>query len=229
MIPTTHRRVGAVGLALAAAVGLTTACSSGSGPSGASTAGGVTTLKLWTHNGGNTAELGVDKRVGLANRMWAEQVLRFRAALPDTEQTLAGAVLRNLRMRKTPAEVAAVETTGPAVFLTDTQQAAVLHAGTSILADDAQSFGVMLEDGHPERYQERISISDARWLEIRDNPLGRIPYILVSLGKADLILLRWPTLSTLGPRPFFVRRLLYANPDYALFSVKGLFPRAEGG
>ena len=37
----------------------------------------------------------------------------------------------------TPAEVAAVETTGPAVFLTDAQQAAVLHAGTSILADDA--------------------------------------------------------------------------------------------
>jgi uncharacterized protein (TIGR03437 family) len=37
----------------------------------------------------------------------------------------------------TPAEVAAVEATAPAVFLTDTQQAAVLHAGTSILADDA--------------------------------------------------------------------------------------------
>jgi uncharacterized protein (TIGR03437 family) len=36
----------------------------------------------------------------------------------------------------TPAEAAAVETTAPAVFLTDTQQAAVLHAGTSILADD---------------------------------------------------------------------------------------------
>jgi uncharacterized protein (TIGR03437 family) len=30
-----------------------------------------------------------------------------------------------------------VEATAPAVFLTDTQQAAVLHAGTSILADDA--------------------------------------------------------------------------------------------
>ena len=37
----------------------------------------------------------------------------------------------------TPAEVVAVQATGPAVFVTDTQQAAVLHAGTSILADDA--------------------------------------------------------------------------------------------
>jgi hypothetical protein len=104
-----------------------------------------------------------------------------------------------------------------------------IHGTRVILADDAQSFGVMLEDGHPERYQERVTISDARWLEIRDNPLGRIPYILVAVGRADLILQRWPTLSTPGPRPFFVRRLLHSNHDYALFSVKGVFPRAEGG
>jgi len=37
----------------------------------------------------------------------------------------------------TPAEVAAIQATGPALFVTDTQQAAVLHAGTSILVDDA--------------------------------------------------------------------------------------------
>ncbi len=37
----------------------------------------------------------------------------------------------------TPAEVIAVDATGPAVFVTETQQAAVLHAGTSILVDDA--------------------------------------------------------------------------------------------
>ena len=36
----------------------------------------------------------------------------------------------------TPAEVIAVDATGPAVFVTETQQAAVLHAGTSILVDD---------------------------------------------------------------------------------------------
>jgi uncharacterized protein (TIGR03437 family) len=37
----------------------------------------------------------------------------------------------------TAAEVIAVEATGPAVFVTEAQQAAVLHAGTSILVDDA--------------------------------------------------------------------------------------------
>ncbi len=47
----------------------------------------------------------------------------------------------------TPPEVAPVETTAPAVFVTDTRQAAVLHAGTSILADDAHpaSAGETLE------------------------------------------------------------------------------------
>ena len=30
------------------------------------------------------------RRVALGNRMWAEQVLRFRAALPDAEQVLDG-------------------------------------------------------------------------------------------------------------------------------------------
>jgi Xaa-Pro aminopeptidase len=43
--------------------------------------------------------------VGVADRMWAEQVLHFRAALPGSEQVTAGGVLRALRLRKTPEEV----------------------------------------------------------------------------------------------------------------------------
>src|SRR4051812_44690889 len=55
------------------------------------------------------------KRVGLANRMWAEQVLRLRATMPAAEQLTAGTVLRSLRMRKTPAEVAALREAGAAI------------------------------------------------------------------------------------------------------------------
>ncbi|TDO35221.1 multiple sugar transport system substrate-binding protein [Kribbella sp. VKM Ac-2527] len=51
-----------VALLAAAAVGLT-GCSSGSSDSGASNEGGVTTLELWTHNGGNPTELAVNKKV----------------------------------------------------------------------------------------------------------------------------------------------------------------------
>ncbi|WP_406104191.1 M24 family metallopeptidase [Micromonospora globbae] len=53
--------------------------------------------------------------VGLADRMWAEQVLALRAALPGARQRLAGDVLRELRVRKSPAEVAALAEAGAAI------------------------------------------------------------------------------------------------------------------
>ncbi len=54
-------------------------------------------------------------RIGLANRMWAEQVLAFRAALPDAEPVLAGQVMRGLRIRKSAAEVAALRRAAEAI------------------------------------------------------------------------------------------------------------------
>ncbi|MDG4839217.1 Xaa-Pro peptidase family protein [Micromonospora sp. WMMD967] len=53
--------------------------------------------------------------VGLADRMWAEQVLALRAALPHAAQRLAGEVLRELRIRKSAAEVAALAEAGRAI------------------------------------------------------------------------------------------------------------------
>ncbi|CCH18572.1 M24 family metallopeptidase [Micromonospora lupini] len=53
--------------------------------------------------------------VGLADRMWAEQVLALRAALPGAAQRLAGEALRELRIRKSPAEVAALADAGAAI------------------------------------------------------------------------------------------------------------------
>jgi Xaa-Pro aminopeptidase len=54
-------------------------------------------------------------RVGVADRMWAVMALRFRAALPGAEQVAAGTVLRELRMRKSPAEVEALREAGAAI------------------------------------------------------------------------------------------------------------------
>ncbi|MCX4391153.1 Xaa-Pro peptidase family protein [Micromonospora peucetia] len=53
--------------------------------------------------------------VGLAERMWAEQVLALRAALPGAAQRLASEVLREMRVRKSPAEVAALAEAGAAI------------------------------------------------------------------------------------------------------------------
>ena len=52
--------------------------------------------------------LGRPESVGLADQMWAAMVLRFRDALPGARQGVASAALRGLRIRKTPAEVAAL-------------------------------------------------------------------------------------------------------------------------
>ena len=60
--PRIHRRIAAAVVLVAASSGLV-ACSSDSSSAGASTADGVTTLKLWTHNGGNAQELAINKQV----------------------------------------------------------------------------------------------------------------------------------------------------------------------
>lgn len=53
--------------------------------------------------------------VGLADRMWAEQVLRLRVHLPHTEQVTAGTVLRPLRLRKQSEEVDALRRAARAI------------------------------------------------------------------------------------------------------------------
>jgi len=53
--------------------------------------------------------------VAVADRMWAEHVLRFRAALPSARQLLAGEVLRPLRLRKAPDEVDALRRAAQAI------------------------------------------------------------------------------------------------------------------
>lgn len=55
------------------------------------------------------------RRVAVDNHMWAEKLLAFTAALPKAEAVLAGGVLQELRMRKSPAEVAALRRAGAAI------------------------------------------------------------------------------------------------------------------
>ncbi len=50
--------------------------------------------------------------VAVADRMWAAQALRLADALPGARLSAAGPVLRGLRIRKSPAEVAALRAAG---------------------------------------------------------------------------------------------------------------------
>lgn len=55
------------------------------------------------------------RRFAVDNHMWAEKLLAFQAALPEAQACLAGDVLTELRMRKSPAEVAALRRAGAAI------------------------------------------------------------------------------------------------------------------
>jgi Xaa-Pro aminopeptidase len=59
--------------------------------------------------------LGSVSAVGLSDRMWALFVLAFGDALPGVRLALASGALRPLRIRKTPAEVAALREAGEAI------------------------------------------------------------------------------------------------------------------
>jgi Xaa-Pro aminopeptidase len=58
---------------------------------------------------------GTPTTVGVADRMWAEQVLRFRDVLPDARLTTAGTVLRALRLRKDSDEIEGLRQAGLAI------------------------------------------------------------------------------------------------------------------
>ncbi len=92
--------------------------------------------------------LGQVSSVGLADRMWAMMVLRFRAALPAARQGLASAALRGMRSRKSAAEVAALREAGAAI---DRVHAAVpgwLRPGRTELEVAADVAAAISEEGH---------------------------------------------------------------------------------
>ena len=92
--------------------------------------------------------LGPVSSVGLADRMWAMMVLRFRTALPAARQGLASVALRDLRSRKSPAEVAALREAGAAI---DRVHAAVpgwLRPGRTELEVAADVAAAISNEGH---------------------------------------------------------------------------------
>src|SRR3954471_20904812 len=72
---------------------------------------------------------GEPTRIAVSDRMWAEQVLRFGAAMPAAEQVLAGSVLRALRLCKAPDEVAGLRRAGAAIDAVHSRMAEWLRPG----------------------------------------------------------------------------------------------------
>jgi Xaa-Pro aminopeptidase len=105
-------------------------------------------------------------RVGLSDRMWALMVLRFRAAMPGTEQVLASTVLRELRARKSAAEIAALRAAGEAIDRVHALVPGWLRAGRTerqVAADIAEA---IVAEGH----------ATADFAIVGSGPNGAIPH-----------------------------------------------------
>jgi Xaa-Pro aminopeptidase len=92
--------------------------------------------------------LGTVAAVGLADRMWALMVLRLRAALPGARQELASVALRDLRARKSPAEVAALRAAGEAIDRVHAQVPGWLRPGRTERDVAADISEAILAEGH---------------------------------------------------------------------------------
>ncbi|MGI8613422.1 MAG: M24 family metallopeptidase [Nocardioidaceae bacterium] len=86
--------------------------------------------------------------VAVDNHMWAEKVLALRAALPGMRQVLAGGVLGELRMRKTPAEVDALREAGAAIDRVHRRMGEWLRPGRTERAVGADIADAILAEGH---------------------------------------------------------------------------------
>ncbi len=92
-----------------------------------------------------------------------------------------------------------------------------------VLADNAQSFAVILLTGHPDRFFDRVDKGDERWRRALARPFGNVGFILVTSSPSDLIKIRYPRAAdggVAGLEPIF------RTKRYVLLRVAPRDPRA---
>jgi Xaa-Pro aminopeptidase len=91
---------------------------------------------------------GAISSAGLSDQMWASSVFHFRRVLPGTRQELASKALRGLRMRKSPAEIAALRDAGAAIDRVLAQVPEMLEPGRTERGIAARLAEAMRAEGH---------------------------------------------------------------------------------
>jgi Xaa-Pro aminopeptidase len=94
------------------------------------------------------ARVGRPGSVALGDVMPALHVLGLRGALPGVEQSLAGPVLRELRMRKDAAELDALREAGAAIDRVHARMAEFLRVGRTEAEAGADIAAAIVEEGH---------------------------------------------------------------------------------
>jgi Xaa-Pro aminopeptidase len=88
------------------------------------------------------------RTVALDDHMWASKVLALRAAMPGVEQHPGGRVVNELRMRKAPAEVAALRAAGVAIDAVHARMGEWLRPGRTEAEVGADISEAILTTGH---------------------------------------------------------------------------------
>ncbi len=92
--------------------------------------------------------LGKPGRVAVSDFTPALHVLAFRGALGEAEQTLAGPIVRELRMRKDTAEIEALRQAGAAIDRVHARVGEWLRAGRTEAEVGADIAAAIVEEGH---------------------------------------------------------------------------------
>src|SRR5690349_488266 len=92
--------------------------------------------------------LGRPARVAVGDVMPALHVLGLRGATPDAEQSLAGPVLRELRMRKDAAEIDALRQAGAAIDRVHARMGEWLRVGRTEAEVGAAIAAAIVAEGH---------------------------------------------------------------------------------
>jgi len=93
---------------------------------------------------------GEPSRVALADVMTAMHVLRLRDQQPKAEQVLAGQIMRDLRMRKEAAELAALRKAGEAIDRVHARMGEWLRPGRTEAEVGADIAAAIVDEGHAE-------------------------------------------------------------------------------
>jgi Xaa-Pro aminopeptidase len=110
------------------------------------------------------------ERIGLDNRMWVEKAMAFQAAMPEARQDLAGAVLSELRMRKSAVEAEALRRAGAAIDRVHARMGEFLRAGRTERQVGRDIADAIIAEGH-----ERVD-----FVIVASGPNGASPHHEVS-------------------------------------------------
>jgi hypothetical protein len=75
-----------------------------------------------------------------------------------------------------------------------------IHDNNVVLTDNAQTYGVILLNGQPQVFYDRVDKGDAKWNAVLDDPFGKVRYMLVAYNprSGDLIQRHYPQINSGG-------------------------------